>query len=269
MTVYNSMDPQSTWPESWQLSQKYDELELYGSRRHLGYTYAYDVRKRQIYDLISHAVEPGERIIDIAAAQGNFTIALAEAGYHVTWNDIRAELIDFVKLKYSGPRVDFCPGNVFDLRANGQYDAALVSEVIEHVAHPDQFLAHIAGLVRPGGAIVLTTPNGGYVRNRLPRFSECREFEELEATQFAPDADGHIFLLHSDEVRLLANSAGLDVLELRRYANPITCGYLGTGPLLRVLPREFIRRLERVTERLPVALSERINTGLAALLRKS
>lgn len=269
MTIYNSLDPQSAWPESWQISQKYDELELYGSRRHLGYTYAYEVRKRQIHDLIRLAVEPGARIIDIAAAQGNFTIALAEAGYNVTWNDIRAELVDFVKRKYSGPRVEFSPGNIFDLQANEQYDAALVSEVIEHVAHPDQFLTHVAGLVRPGGAVVLTTPNGRYVRNRLPRFSECREFEKLEAMQFAPDADGHIFLLHPDEIRLLARRVGLELLQLRTYANPLTCGYLWTSPLLRVLPREVVRALEHVSERLPVTISDRINTGLAVLMRKS
>jgi 2-polyprenyl-3-methyl-5-hydroxy-6-metoxy-1,4-benzoquinol methylase len=40
------------------------------------------------------------------------------------------------------------------------FDAVLITEVIEHVAHPDEFLAKTAALVKPHGSIVLTTPNG-------------------------------------------------------------------------------------------------------------
>ena len=39
--------------------------------------------------LIEKYLVPGSRIIDIAAAQGNFSLHLAEAGYRVTWNDLR------------------------------------------------------------------------------------------------------------------------------------------------------------------------------------
>lgn len=41
----------------------------------------------------------------------------------------------------------------------------LMTEIIEHVAHPDEFLTRIASLVRPGGWVIITTPNGGYWRN--------------------------------------------------------------------------------------------------------
>lgn len=261
-------EPRPDWPESWRVSHGYDELELYGSRRHLGYSYAYQTRKRHILELVAKVARPGDRIIDVAAAQGNFSIALAKLGYAVTWNDIRADLIDYVKQKYDSGGIEFRAGNVLGVATPQPYDVAVVTEVIEHVAHPDEFLRRVAELVRPGGAIVLTTPNGRYFRNPLPRFSDCHDFSRFEAAQFGPDAEDHIFLLHPDEIRTLADAADLEVLDLRLFANPLTAGYLKSEALLRVLPQPLVERLEAISGQLPAAVSERMNTGLAVLFRK-
>jgi 2-polyprenyl-3-methyl-5-hydroxy-6-metoxy-1,4-benzoquinol methylase len=261
-------EPQASWPESWRVSYHFDQLEVYGSRRHLGYSYGYSVRRRRILDFISAVALPGDRILDVAGAQGNFSIALAQLGYAVTWNDIRHDLIDFVKMKYPGQGIEFRPGNLFELECTQQYDVALVAEVIEHVAHPDQFLARIAEFVRPGGYVVLTTPNGRYIRNRLPRFSDCTDFARLESSQFGPDAADHIFLLHPDEIHTLAETSGLEVVKLELFTNPLTTGYAGTEPLLRVLPRGVVELIERTSQRFPRGISERLNTQVAVLLRK-
>ena len=190
--------PQERWPESWKLSYVYDLEEVYGEISNRGYAYAYRERRQHTLDLVADVLPPGARILDIAAAQGNFSLALAEMGYHVTWNDLRAELADYVRLKYERGDLDFSPGNAFDLKFDEPFDAVLITEVIEHVAHPDQFLANTARLVRTGGYIVLTTPNGAYFRNTLPRFSDCVDPTIYEGGQFKPNADGHIFLLHPD-----------------------------------------------------------------------
>jgi 2-polyprenyl-3-methyl-5-hydroxy-6-metoxy-1,4-benzoquinol methylase len=266
--VVNVLQVQPSWPESWRFSHRFDELEIYGIRRNLGYSYAYRQRREQILDLIALVAKRGERIIDVAAAQGNFSIALAQAGYAVTWNDIRSDLVGYVKLKYSGPGIDYRPGNAFELNANESFDVALVSEVIEHVAHPDHFIAQIAHLVRPRGFLILTTPNGRYFRNRLPKFSDCTNFDESEARQFGPDAEDHIFLLHPQELRDIAEAAGLDVVRLSFFANPLSCGYLGTSAILRFIPSRVVDMIERMLRRLPTAISERIHTGMAIVLRK-
>ena len=139
-----------------------------------------------------------------------------------------------------------------------------MTEVIEHVAHPDDFLAKTAALVKPGGVIVMTTPNGAYFRNRLPRFSDCVDPSVYESGQFKPDSDGHIFLLHPDEVHALAGRAGLVVDELVLFTNPLTNGHLKTAAALKVLPRTLIASLERAALRLPWALRERVCVQLAA-----
>ncbi len=151
-----------SWPDSWKYSYPYDLEEVYGESKNLGYTYAYSNRRRHALRLVTEVVAPGARILDIAAAQGNFSLALAEMGYKVTWNDLRGELADYVRLKHERGDVEFAPGNAFDLTFPVLFDAVLITEVIEHVAHPDQFLANTARLVRPGGHIVMTTPNGAH-----------------------------------------------------------------------------------------------------------
>jgi 2-polyprenyl-6-hydroxyphenyl methylase/3-demethylubiquinone-9 3-methyltransferase len=187
------IDFDPAWPESWRTSHPYDRMEIYGARDCAGYAAAYQTRWRQTLALIRKATPPGARILDVAAAQGNFTLRLAAMGYRVTWNDLRAELVEYVKLKWESGDVEFTPGNVFDLGLKGDFDTILIAEVIEHVAHPDDFLARIATFVKPGGHVVLTTPNGGYFLNRLPKFTDCGDPSQYESRQFQPNSDGHIF----------------------------------------------------------------------------
>src|SRR5262249_52414817 len=141
-------------------------------------------------------------------------------------------------------------------------------EIIEHVAHPDAFLSQIAQYVKPGGYIVMTTPNGGYFRNRLPKFSECPDPSQYEAVQFQPNADGHIFLLHLDEIGPLAQKAGLAVVEIRLFINSLTNGHIKTGVLLKLLPRFSVEMIERLTSSLPMSLRNRLHTGMAVLCQR-
>ena len=186
--------PQSDWPLSWQQSFEYDRLEVFGDISHsLGYAYAYATRFQNTLHLMEQALPKGSRILDVAAAQGNFSLRLAELGYQVTWNDLRSELADYVRLKYEKGEITYAPGNVFDLDFETLFDGILITEIIEHVAHPDDFLRKISKLLRPGGIVVMTTPNGAYFNNNLPRFSDHPDPAIFESEQFKPNSDGHIF----------------------------------------------------------------------------
>lgn len=256
------------WPESWKYSYPYDLVEIYGEISHRGYAYAYQVRRRVTLDLITQVLPRGARVLDVAAAQGNFSLTLAEMGYDVTWNDLRGDLAGYVQLKRERGSVAYAPGNIFDLRVSRPFDAVLITEIIEHVAHPDLFLRAVGNLVKEGGYVVMTTPNGSYFRNTLPRFSQCQHPEDCEARQFRPNADGHIFLLHPDELALLATSSGLDVERLLFFTNPLTHGHLGSERLLRHLPSAVVDAIERGTERLPRRLQQVGLLHMAARLKR-
>ncbi len=256
---------EESWPDSWKYSFAYDRMEVYGELDRRGYAYAYAERRRHTLAMVARAAAPPARVLDVAAAQGNFTLALAELGYEVTWNDLRADLADYVRLKYERGIVHYAPGNVLELGFDECFDVALVTEVIEHVAHPDQFLSAIARTVKPGGHVVMSTPNGGYFLNRLPRFSDHPDPSVFESRQFAPNADGHIFLLHTDEVRALAAQAGLEIVDHQVFANAVTNGHLKTEALLRLAPRSFVDVFESLTRRLP--LRDKLHTSSLTLLR--
>lgn len=255
------------WVESWKLSYHYDLLEFFGDTSNLGYTSAYQRRFKQTIDAVKRYVPTGSQLLDIAAAQGNFSLRLSELDYLVTWNDLRGELAEYVKLKYERGEIGYAIGNCFDLNLPATFDAAIVTEVIEHVAHPDEFLSNVARLIKPGGYIIMTTPNGEYIRNDLPKFSDCPDPSEFESNQFQPDGDGHIFLLHRDEIEQFAQLADLTLIELDLFTNPLTAGHLKTSLFLHLIPKTLIDTLESLTSAKNGRLFPAINSHTLAVFQ--
>jgi 2-polyprenyl-6-hydroxyphenyl methylase/3-demethylubiquinone-9 3-methyltransferase len=256
--------PDDSWPSSWKSSYVYDLQEIYGQPTNLGYLYAYKNRMKYALDMVYEVLDPGARILDIAAAQGNFSLSMAEKGYDVTWNDLRTELVGYVEAKHDTGTISFAPGNAFDLSFSDLFDAVLITEVIEHVAHPDDFLKKTASLVKPGGYIIMTTPNGAYFRNKLPRFSDCPDPTIFESIQFKPNADGHIFLLHKDEVEDLASRSGLTITRLAIFNNPLTSGHIKLGVFLKIIPNTVVTVVEKFTQEIiPQELNEKLSSHMA------
>ena len=256
-------------PESWQQVYHYDLMEIYGETSSRGHTYAYKNRFNHIIALIQSITAPGAKILDVAASQGNYSLRLAELGYEVTWNDLREELIDYVKLKYEKGAINYSPGNLFSLEFDGYFDTVLIAEIIEHVAYPDQFLQKIAQLVKPGGYIVMTTPNGEYFRQNYPRFSDCPDPSQFESIQFGPNSDSHIFLLHLDEIPPLAKQAGLSIVETRLFTNSLTNGHIKLEILLKFIPKSWVDVIEKLTGYLPLNWQRKLHRCTAVVMQRT
>ncbi len=258
-----------SWPKMWKDSYSYDREEVFNEIRTLGYAYSYQNRQRHTLDLIKKYIPPGSRILDVAAAQGNFSILMAEAGYDVTWNDLRADLVDYVKQKHEFGKLSYEVGDVFGLGFDNCFDAVLITEIIEHVAHPDLFLSKIAAMVKPGGHIVMTTPNGGYCLNRLPRFLDCPDPSKYESVQFKPNSDGHIFLLWPDEIVQLGERSGLELLNRKFFTNLLTAGHLKTRFILKIAPRSFVFLCEKLISLLPKCISRKVLMHTAVCYKRT
>ncbi len=258
------------WPQTWRESHVYDRMEVFGQTapNSLGYHYAYKMRQQKTLGLLQKYLPAGAEILDIAAAQGNFSLLMAEAGYKVTWNDLREELIEYVKMKYERGNIEYIAGNCFEVCRGRAYDAVVITEIIEHVAHPDEFLELVSELVRPGGHIFMTTPSGEYFKNKLPKFSEYATPEDFEAVQFKPNSDGHIFLLYEEELIGLGNRAGLDPVEVSIHSNPLTSGHVLLHKILPFIPQKIVYRIERATQRLPNFLRKKLHTNWAVVYHK-
>jgi 2-polyprenyl-6-hydroxyphenyl methylase/3-demethylubiquinone-9 3-methyltransferase len=259
----------SNWTDLWKECYAYDLLEVYEDYgNYKGYAYAYKNRRNNTLELVSSIAKPGGKILDVAAAQGNFSLKLAELGYDVTWNDIRADLAEYVEMKREKGMISYKPGNVFELQFDSLFDVIIATEIIEHVAHPDEFLNGLAKFLKPGGHIIITTPLGNYFKNRLPKFSEFSNPEVFEKKQFGPNSADHIFLLHLDEIPALAKKSNLQIVALKYYTNPLTNGHMQLNRFLSVLPERLIFLIESFTQKLPQSIGRRIHNNFAVLFKK-
>ncbi len=207
-------------------------------------------------------------MLEVAAGGGGLSAYMAARGCEVTANDLREEVLrgSLAEIE-GGEKVRLRVGNILELDAAevGQFELVVACEVIEHVAHPDQFLAKLKTFVKPGGHLLLTTPNGAYLRNRLPTFDEVEDFAALEAAQFQPDADGHLFLFTPEELTREAERAGLVTEAIHLNATPLVTGHAGFRLLLRASPRRLTWRLEEAALQLPLALRRKLTFSIFAL----
>ncbi len=104
----------------------------------------------------------GLRLLDVGCGGGLLAEPLARMGAKVTAIDAAEESVEAAKhhARAVGLEIDYRAVTAEELAAQGaSFDAVLSLEVVEHVADVPGFLSTLAALVRPGGALVLSTLN--------------------------------------------------------------------------------------------------------------
>ena len=148
----------------------------------------------------------GLRVLDLPAGNGLLTDALRAMGHEVTCGDINRERADY-------HFVDMSARLPFD---DASFDAALCLEGVEHLVDPVVFIAELARLIRPGGHIVLSTPNVMSLYSRLHFLftGAYYQFNPAAVPSVAPNeaADrGHVFPLSYFQLRYLFAHNGMQV----------------------------------------------------------
>jgi 2-polyprenyl-3-methyl-5-hydroxy-6-metoxy-1,4-benzoquinol methylase len=210
------------------------------------------------------ALKP-RRVLEVAAGDAALSACLAARGISVAVNDLRPPTVANFE---TGGRIDVLRGNLFDLDpdATGRFDLVIAAEVIEHVAHTEKFIRHLARFLTPNGRMFLTTPNGSYFRSRLPTHSMIDDFDALESEQFKPDADGHLFLLTAAELTAIAHDAGLRVVELDLMASPFITGHCGFSLINSRHLARLCYSLESRSRRLPFWIRKKLCFSMSAIL---
>jgi 2-polyprenyl-3-methyl-5-hydroxy-6-metoxy-1,4-benzoquinol methylase len=210
-----------------------------------------------------------DSVLEIAAGDAALCACLADYGCRVVANDLRKEHLESaVSCFQNAANIKLKPGNLFDLDPTdiGLYDLVIACEIVEHVAHTVDFLKQLKRFVAPGGHILLTTPNGSYFRNTLPTHSMIQDFKALESQEFRPDADGHLFLITPQEIIDLASQAGLKVERLSLWGTPFITGHAGVSRFRSMFMCRPCHSLERLAQRLPIALKARLCFSLSIVL---
>jgi len=159
--------------------------------------------------------EFGRTLLDVPSGGGPVVDGARAAGFEVFEVDL------FPRADMRGVCADACARLPF---ADGAFDVVLSMEGIEHFEHQAGFVRECARVLRPGGWLILSTPNVLTLSARLTHLFTGHKtlqqgFVNEVATLRGRDGTrlyhGHAFLLDIFRLRYLLRIAGLEWKELR------------------------------------------------------
>ncbi len=153
--------------------------------------------KKMMRELIT-GIHPS-RILDVGCGTGLNASFLKAAGHSVTGVDISPVAIE----RFTGQGFE---GFVCDVSAqslpldDGTFDLAYASEVIEHCTDTETFLRELFRVLRPGGELILSTPNSAFWPYRI--------LAALGRTPSEVQHPGHVRFFSQKSLRRAVERAG-------------------------------------------------------------
>ncbi|MGA2653305.1 MAG: class I SAM-dependent methyltransferase [Terracidiphilus sp.] len=152
-----------------------------------------------------------KKLLDIGCGSGAFTIGTALRGYRslgLSWDkrnqDVAAQRAALCGA--SSAEFEICDVRKLDERSDlqGSFDIAICLENIEHIMNDQKLMVDIANCLKPGGVLLLTTPNYNYIAITP---EDNGPFSVIED-------GGHVRRGYTaEDLRELCGNAGLEVLE--------------------------------------------------------
>src|SRR5687767_3927863 len=167
---------------------------------------------------LREALPSGGAVLDFGSYFGNFGLVCRAMGFKVdaidSYREYGAAMTPFVELQQeAGIRVhDFAAGDVTSQVEAGSFDAVICAGVIEHIPHtPRQLLSTLGTLLKPGGWLILDTPNLAYLYKRLTLLGGNSIFAPVEQQFFTElPFEGHHREYTVAEIQWMLQASGLD-----------------------------------------------------------
>jgi 2-polyprenyl-3-methyl-5-hydroxy-6-metoxy-1,4-benzoquinol methylase len=109
-----------------------------------------------------------KRLFDVGCGSGAFTIGAAKRGYDsvgLSWDERNQSVAEY-RAKIAGVAASFPIGDARHLAEKPEhhesYDYVLSLENIEHILDDRKLIKDLASCLKPGGCLILTTPNQLY-----------------------------------------------------------------------------------------------------------
>lgn len=155
------------------------------------------------------ACEGVHEVLDVPCGEGAFTRRLRTAGYRVTSADVQ----DFLRVEDATfARADMNEPLPWP---DGTFDAVVCIDGIEHLERPFDFVLECHRILRPGGMLLLSTPNISALRSRwrylLTGFHNKGK-TPLDETR--PSPWHHIRLLDFPALRYLLHRSGFQLRHI-------------------------------------------------------
>jgi 2-polyprenyl-3-methyl-5-hydroxy-6-metoxy-1,4-benzoquinol methylase len=186
--------------------------------------------------------EPGCSVImDIPCGKGAFAKRMAEQGRKIIAADCSGDP--------GLPGVRYVEANMdrpLSL-ADGELDAVACIDGIEHIERQFDFIRECRRIIRPGGCIVISTPNISSLRSRarwLATGFHNKGKTPLDETD--PNPMHHINLISFPELRYLLHTNGFEITEVAtNRIKGMNWLYAGLVPLAHIMTRWVFRKEAR------------------------
>jgi SAM-dependent methyltransferase len=159
-----------------------------------------------VYRMIAIALEErgpsGGTLLDVGCGRGELARSLAPGGFRYVGADVVRHSgfpdgLEFVEVNLDAGRVPL---------AAGYADAVVCAETIEHVENPRALVRELVRLARPGGSVLVTTPNQLSAASLLCLLARGQFQWFQEAPGLYP---AHITALLEIDLRRIASECGL------------------------------------------------------------
>ena len=154
--------------------------------------------------LVEQSLPQGASVLDLGAGSGAMCLRLQDMGYRAAGCDLVAE-----NFRLHG-KVDFHLVNINEPlppAIEGQFDGVTAMELIEHLENPRHLIRQCANALKPGGMLIVTTPNIGSAIS-IAQYIRTGEFRWFADENYR--REGHITPVPLATLRLAFQEAGFD-----------------------------------------------------------
>ncbi|MGG5821408.1 class I SAM-dependent methyltransferase [Falsiroseomonas sp. HW251] len=123
----------------------------------------------------------GRRVLDIAAGEGYGSAMIAQVATQVIGVELAADVVEHARANYRRDNLEYRVGDAREIPVeDASVDVVVSFETIEHFTAHDRFLDEIRRVLRPGGLLVVSTPDRD---NYSPADQPANPFHALEMTR--------------------------------------------------------------------------------------
>lgn len=122
-----------------------------------------DLRNRKIRRLVAAHVPKGGSVLELSCGNGEALLSLLQDGYEVRGTNFTAYPNAPQNLPIDNG-VDVLTGLAY---ADGSFDCVMLLDVIEHLSDQARVIREVARVVKPGGCVIVVTPNMMSLSSRL------------------------------------------------------------------------------------------------------